>query len=409
VARKENLIVGLDVGTSKVCVIVAEVSPEGLEIVGLGTVPSNGLRKGVVVNIDATVESIRRAIEEAELMAGCEINYVYAGIAGGHIKGFNSTGLVAIKNREVTEVDIKRVVEQARAINIPIDREVIHILPQEFSVDDQDGVRDPLGMNGVRLEARVHIVTGAISAVQNLVRCCNRCGLNVSDIVLEPLASSEAVLGPDEKEIGVALVDIGGGTTDIAIWHRGSIRHTTVIALGGEHLTNDIAAGLRTPSAEAEKIKRKYGCAMAKLVSKEEMIQVQSVGGRKPRELPRQLLCEIIEPRLEEIFQLVNREIHKVGLEDLLSAGVVLTGGTALISGIEELGEQVFEMPVRVGKPNGIGGLVDVVNSPMYATGVGLVLWGRRNFFRREFRVRENKVFQRIWERLREVVVEYFG
>ena len=408
-ARKENLIVGLDVGTSKVCVIVAEVSPEGLEIVGLGTVPSNGLRKGVVVNIDATVESIRRAIEEAELMAGCEINYVYAGIAGGHIKGFNSTGLVAIKNREVTEVDIKRVVEQARAINIPIDREVIHILPQEFSVDDQDGVRDPLGMNGVRLEARVHIVTGAISAVQNLVRCCNRCGLNVSDIVLEPLASSEAVLGPDEKEIGVALVDIGGGTTDIAIWHRGSIRHTTVIALGGEHLTNDIAAGLRTPSAEAEKIKRKYGCAMAKLVSKEEMIQVQSVGGRKPRELPRQLLCEIIEPRLEEIFQLVNREIHKVGLEDLLSAGVVLTGGTALISGIEELGEQVFEMPVRVGKPNGIGGLVDVVNSPMYATGVGLVLWGRRNFFRREFRVRENKVFQRIWERLREVVVEYFG
>ena len=408
-ARKENLIVGLDVGTSKVCVIVAEVSPEGLEIVGLGTVPSNGLRKGVVVNIDATVESIRRAIEEAELMAGCEINYVYAGIAGGHIKGFNSTGLVAIKNREVTEVDIKRVVEQARAINIPIDREVIHILPQEFSVDDQDGVRDPLGMNGVRLEARVHIVTGAISAVQNLVRCCNRCGLNVSDIVLEPLASSEAVLGADEKEIGVALVDIGGGTTDIAIWHRGSIRHTTVIALGGEHLTNDIAAGLRTPSAEAEKIKRKYGCAMAKLVSKEEMIQVQSVGGRKPRELPRQLLCEIIEPRLEEIFQLVNREIHKVGLEDLLSAGVVLTGGTALISGIEELGEQVFEMPVRVGKPNGIGGLVDVVNSPMYATGVGLVLWGRRNFFRREFRVRENKVFQRIWERLREVVVEYFG
>jgi len=250
VARRDNLIVGLDVGTTKVCAIVAESGPEGLEIVGLGTVPSNGLRKGVVVNIDATVESIRKAIEEAELMAGCEINSVYVGIAGGHIKGFNSHGIVAIKNREVTEYDIRRVVDQARAISIPIDREVIHILPQEFIVDDQDGVRDPLGMTGVRLEARVHIVTGAITAVQNIVRCCNRCGLNVSDIVLEQLASSEAVLGPDEKEIGVALVDIGGGTTDLAIWHRGAIRHTNVLALGGNHITNDIAAGLRTPSAE---------------------------------------------------------------------------------------------------------------------------------------------------------------
>jgi len=409
VARKENLIVGLDVGTTKVCSIVAESTPEGLEIVGLGTTPSNGLRKGVVVNIDATVESIKRAIEEAELMAGCEINNVYVGIAGGHIKGFNSHGIVAIKNREVTEYDIKRVVDQARAISIPIDREVIHILPQEFIVDDQDGVRDPLGMTGVRLEAKVHIVTGAITAVQNIVRCCNRCGLNVSDIVLEQLASSEAVLGPDEKEIGVALVDIGGGTTDLAIWYRGAIRHTNVLALGGNHITNDIAAGLRTPSAEAEKIKRKYGCAMAKLVSKDEVIQVPSVGGRKPRELPRQLLCEIIEPRVEEIFQLVNREIHRSGMEDLLSAGVVLTGGTALLPGIEELGEQVFEMPVRVGKPQGVGGLVDVVNSPMFATGVGLVLWGRKNLNRRGFRIRDNNIFQKIIDRLKDFMVEYFA
>jgi len=409
VARKENLVVGLDIGTSKVCAIVAELNPDGLEVVGLGTVPSNGLRKGVVVNIDATVESVRRAVEEAELMAGCEITDVFVGIAGGHIKGFNSQGIVAIKNREVAEQDIRRVVDQARAISIPVDREVIHILPQEFAVDDQDGVRDPLGMNGVRLEANVHIVTGAISATQNIVRCCNKCGLKLADYVLEQIASSEAVLGPDEKEIGVALVDIGGGTTDIAIWYKGSIRHTTVLAIGGEHLTNDIAAGLRTPAVEAEKIKRKYGCAMAKLVGKDEVIQVPSVGGRKPRELPRQLLCEIIEPRMEEIFQLVNREISKVGMEDMISAGVVLTGGTALLQGVEQLGEQVFEMPVRVGKPQGIAGLSDIVNSPMYATGVGLVLWGRKEYYRKGFKAgKDNKLFGRIWDRLREVMVEYF-
>ncbi len=407
-ARKENVIVGLDVGTSKVCAIVAEVSPEGLEITGLGTVPSNGLRKGVVVNIDAAVESIRQAIDEAMLMAGCEINSVYVGIAGGHIKGFNSQGIVAIKNREVSEPDIRRVVDQAQAINIPIDQEVIHILPQDFVIDDQDGVRDPLGMTGVRLEAKVHIVTGAISAIQNIVRCCNRCGLNVKDIILEQIASSEAVLAPDEKEIGVCLCDIGGGTTDIAIWHRGSIRHTHVLTLGGDHLTNDIAAGLRTPAAEAEKIKRKYGCAMSKLVGKDEVIQVPSVGGRKPRELPRNLLCEIIEPRMEEIFQLVNREIHRVGMQDLLSAGMVVTGGTGLLHGIEQLGEHVLEMPVRVGKPGGIGGLVDVVSSPMYATGVGLVLWGRKNLYRRGFQAKGNNVFHRVWDRMREVVVEYF-
>jgi cell division protein FtsA len=403
-------VVGLDIGTSKVCAIVAEVNPDGLEVVGLGTVPSNGLRKGVVVNIDATVESVRRAVEEAELMAGCQITNVVVGIAGGHIKGFNSQGIIAVKNREVSEQDLRRVVEQARAISIPVDREIIHILPQEFSIDDQDGVRDPLGMNGVRLEANVHIVTGAISATQNIVRCCNKCGLKLQDMVLEQIASSEAVLGPDEKEIGVALVDIGGGTTDMAVWYKGSIRHTTVLAIGGDHLTNDIAAGLRTPAVEAEKIKRKYGCAMAKLVGKDEVIHVPSVGGRKPREVPRQLLCEIIEPRMEEIFQLVNRELSKVGMEDMISAGVVLTGGTALLPGIEQLGEQVFEMPVRVGKPQGIAGLTDIVNSPMYATGVGLVLWGKKEYYRKGFKgvKADSKIFGRIWDRLREVVVEYF-
>jgi len=406
--RKENLVVGLDIGTSKVCAIVAEVNPDGLEVVGLGTVPSNGLRKGVVVNIDATVESVRRAVEEAELMAGCEISNVVVGVAGGHIKGFNSQGIVAVKNREVAEQDIRRVVDQARAISIPVDREIIHILPQEFSVDDQDGVRDPLGMNGVRLEANVHIVTGAISAVQNIVRCCNKCGLKLANIVLEQIASSEAVLGADEKEIGVAVVDIGGGTTDMALWYKGSIRHTTVLAIGGDHLTNDIAAGLRTPALEAERIKRKYGCAMTKLVGKDDVLQVPSVGGRKPRELPKQLLCEIIEPRMEEIFQLVNREISKVGMEDMISAGVVLTGGTALLPGIDQLGEQVFEMPVRVGRPQGIAGLTDIVNSPMYATGVGLVLWGKKEYYRKGFKAGNGKFMGRIWDRLREVMVEYF-
>lgn len=406
-AKKENLIVGLDVGTSKVCAIVAEASPDGLEIVGLGNVPSNGLRKGVVVNLDAAVESIRAAVEEAELMYDYPITSVYVGIAGAHIKGFNSQGIVAIKNRQVTEPDIRRVVDQAKAINIPIDQEVIHILPQDFMIDDQDGVRDPLGMTGVRLEARVHIITGAISAIQNIIRCCNRCGLKVKDIVLEQIASSEAVLSPDEKEIGVALVDIGGGTTDIAVWHRGSVRHTCVLPVGGDHLTKDIAMGLRTPAAEAEKIKRKYGCAMAKLVGKEEVIPVPSVGGRKPREMPRHLLCEIIEPRMEEIFALVNREIHRVGMEDLLSAGIVVTGGTGMLAGIEQLGESVMEMPVRVGKPVGISGLVDMVNSPMFATGVGLVLWGRKNFTRRSFPVKANSIFARSWDWVRSAVAEF--
>jgi len=407
-AKRDKQIVGLDIGTTKICAIVGELTPEGIDIVGIGTSPSHGLRKGVVVNIDSTVESIKQAVEEAELMAGGEISTVYAGIAGGHIKGFNSHGVVAIKNREVSEIDIKRVVDQARAVSIPMDREVIHILPQEFIVDDQDGIKDPLGMSGVRLEAKVHIVTGAITSAQNIVRCCNRTGLNVADIVLEQLAASEAVLTPDEKEIGVMLVDVGGGTTDLAVWHQGSLKHTSVLGLGGEHITNDLAAGLRTPAADAEKIKKKFGCATTQLVGKEETIEVQSVGGRKPRVMPRQLLCEIIEPRVEEIFALVRRECAKAGFEDTIASGVVLTGGAALMSGMEELGEQVFEMPVRVGRPMGIGGLVDVVNSPMFATGVGLLIYGSKHRSQRRFGIRDKNVFEKVTVRMKEWLEEFF-
>jgi cell division protein FtsA len=402
--NRENLIVGLDIGTDKICAIVAEVTDEGLDIVGIGSAPSYGLRKGVVVNVDATVESINKAAEEAELMAGCEIHHVFAGIAGGHIRGVNSRGIVSVKGREVSNLDVRRVVEQARTVPMPVDREVIHILPQDFKVDDQEGIMDPLGINGVRLEANVHIVTGAIASVQNIVRCCNRCGLSVTDIVLEQLASSEAVLMPDEKEIGVILVDMGGGTTDIAVWSRGSIRHTAVIGIGGDYVTNDVAAGLRTPNAEAERIKKKYGCAYAKMVDKNDVIVVPSVGGRMPVEVPRQTLAEIIEPRVEETLGLVNREVIRSGFADKCSAGVVLTGGSSLLPGIEELGELVFEMPVRVGRPAGIGGLIDVVNSPMYASGVGLVIYGSKNQGRRNFRIRNRNIFKRVVDRMREGV-----
>jgi cell division protein FtsA len=407
--KKDQLVVGLDIGTTKVCAIVADVIDDGLDIVGIGSSPSFGLRKGVVVNIDATMESIRKSVEEAELMAGCEISSVFAGISGHHIRGFNSHGIVAIKGREVSELDIRRVVEQARAVSIPPDREVIHILPQEFVIDEQDGIKDPLGMSGMRLEAQVHIVTGAISSAQNIVRCANRTGLAVADIVLEQLASSEAVLTPDEKEIGVILADIGGGTTDIAVWHQGSIKHTAVLGLGGDQVTNDVAAGLRTPAAEAERIKKKYGCAFARLVEKNETIQVPSVGGRKPMDVPRTALAEIIEPRMEEMLGLINREVVRAGFEDKCAAGVVITGGTALLTGLEPLGEQVFEMPVRIGRPHGIGGLVDVVNSPMYATGVGLIIYGARNQSRRAFPVRgEGNLIRRMVARVRDGVEAFF-
>jgi cell division protein FtsA len=409
-AKRENLLVGLDIGTTKICAIVGNVTEDGLEIVGIGTSPSRGLRKGVVINIESTVAAIRKAVEEAELMAGCEIKSVYAGIAGGHIRGFNSQGIIAIKNREVTPDDVRRVIDAAKAVAIPMDREVIHILPQEFIIDDQDGIREPLGMSGVRLEAKVHIVTGAVASAQNIIKSCNRAGLDVADIVLEQLASSEAVLSSDEKELGVALVDVGGGTTDIAIFVDGAIKHTSVLSLGGNHLTNDIAVGLRTPMAEAEKIKQKYGCCMASLVGKDETIEVPSVGGRKPRILSRQLLAEILEPRVEEIFSLVNREIVKSGFEDMIASGVVITGGSTILEGMPELAEQVFNLPVRRGLPQNIGGLVDVVNTPAFATGVGLVVYGSRNIGIREFPATQtdDHLFRRVSRRMKEWFGEFF-
>ena len=403
-------IVGLDIGTTKIAVIVAQLSEEGsVDIIGIGSHPSRGLRKGVVINIEATIESIKRAVQEAELMAGCEITEVYAGIAGSHIKGLNSHGIVAVKNKEVAPRDVERVIDAARAIAIPLDQEVLHILPQEYIVDQQDGIREPIGMSGVRLEAKVHIVTGAVSSAQNIVKSANRVGLHVSDIVLEPIASAEAVLSPEEKELGVALIDIGGGTTDITVFHEGAVKHTSVLAIGGAHLTNDIAAGLRTPSVSAEKIKRRYGCALVRSVGSSETIEVSSTGGREPRIMPRRVLAEIIEPRLEEIFSLVNRELILSGLDEFLTAGIVLTGGTVLLDGSVELGEQVFNLPVRVGYPTQVGGLKDVVHSPAYATGVGLVLYGAR-----EGGVRANYsgfgrgVFEKVKTRMSEWFATYF-
>jgi len=402
VPRRENLVVGLDIGTTKICAVVGEVTPEGIDIVGIGTAPSRGLRKGVVINIEATVAGIKKAVEEAELMAGCEIHSVYAGIAGGHIRGFNSHGIVAVKDREVTEADIERVIDAAKAVAIPVDREVIHILPQEFVIDDQDGIREPLGMSGVRLEAKVHIVTGNVTSAQNIVKCAQRCALNVSDIVLEQLASSLAVLAEDEKELGVALVDIGGGTTDIAIFHGGAIQHTSVVAIGGQHMTNDIAVGLRTPQDEAEAIKKRWGCASSKMIRPGETIEVPSIGGRKSRELSRQILGDILEPRVVEIFELVQREIEKMKLTELLASGVVLTGGSTLLPGMVEVAEEVIGLPVRLGVPQHVGGLVDVVNSPVFATGVGLLQYGAQQQMsdRQHFRARDENIYTKVKKRM---------
>ena len=407
-ARKGEIIVGLDIGTTKICAIVGERTEAGIDIIGIGTTPSSGLRKGVVINIESTVESIKKAVEEAELMAGTEIVSVYCGIAGGHIKGFNSHGVVAVKEKEVCESDLRRVIDAAKAVAIPLDREVIHIIPQEYIIDEQDGIKEPLGMSGVRLEAKVHIVTGAVSSAQNIIKCANRTGLNVSDIVLQQIASSEAVLSSDEKELGVALIDIGGGTTDIAIFSEGSIVHTAVLALGGNHITNDLAVGLRTPTQEAEQLKIKYGCAMSSMIGKDEMIEVQTVGGRKPRVLSRKLISEIIEPRVEEIFSLVQREIIKSGYEDLLASGVVLTGGSTLLNGMSELAEMIFDLPIKRGVPKGFGGLLDVVNSPMYSTGVGLVLYGSRNQKNTKFRIREQNIYNKVKNRMMEWISEVF-
>lgn len=394
---KRDFVVGLDIGTTKICCIVGEIAAEGMiDIIGIGTAPSSGLRKGVVVNIEATVESITKAIEEAELMAGVEISTVYAGIAGGHIKSFNSTGIVAIKDREVTEQDVQRVIDAAKAVAIPLDREVIHIIPQEYMINGEEGIRDPIGMSGVRLEAKVHIVTGAVSSAQNIIKCANKAGLNVAEICLEPIASSEAVLSQDEKDLGVLLVDIGGGTSDVAIFRNGAIAHTSVLAIGGNHITNDISVGLRTAQNEAEKIKIEFGCAVASMIGTDETIEVSGVGGRKPRVLQRRLLAEIIEPRVEEIFSLIHREVMKSGHHEMLSGGVVLTGGATLLEGMPELAELIFEMPVKRGFPLAVGGLRDVVNSPKFATGVGLLRYGASNMQKSKFPIREKNIYDKV-------------
>lgn len=396
-----NLIVGLDIGTSKVVAIVGEVTPENdIEIIGIGSHPSRGLKKGVVVNIESTVQSIQRAVEEAELMAGCQIHSVYAGIAGSHIRSLNSHGIVAIRDKEVSSSDVERVIDAARAVAIPADQRILHIIPQEFLIDNQEGIQEPVGMSGVRLESKVHMITGAVSAAQNIVKCVRRCGLEVDDIILEQMASSYAVLTEDEKELGVCLVDIGGGTTDIAVFTEGSIRHTAVIPIAGDQVTNDIAVALRTPTQYAEEIKKKYACALTQLASADETIEVPSVGDRPPRQLARQTLAEVVEPRYEELMILVQAELRRSGFEDLVAAGVVLTGGSSKMEGLIELAEEIFHVPVRLGLPQYVAGLVDIVQNPIYATGVGLLLFGQQNS---EHRLLDSSSsgLMGIWERMK--------
>ena len=375
----ENMIVGLDIGTSKVVAIVGKRKMDGtIEVVGIGSNPSRGLKRGVVVNIETTVQAIQRAVEEAELMAGCRIHSVYAGIAGSHIKSLNSHGIVAIRDREVTQADIDRVIDAAQAVAIPADQKILHILPQEFVIDSQEGIKEPMGMSGVRLEAKVHLVTCAVNAAQNIDKCVKRCGLEVDDIILEQLASSHAILTEDEKELGVCVVDIGGGTTDIAVFTGGAIRHTAVIPIAGDQVTNDIAMALRTPTQNAEEIKIKYACALTQLAGADETIKVPSVGDRAPRDLSRQALAEVVEPRYEELFTLVQSELRRSGFEDLIPAGIVITGGSSTMEGVVELAEEIFHMPVRLACPQAVSGMTEVVNNPIYATGVGLLIHGFR-------------------------------
>ena len=398
----KNLIVGLDIGTSKVVAIVGEMSPsDGIEVIGIGSCQSRGLKKGVVVNIESTVHSIQRAVEEAELMAGCEIHSVYAGIAGSHIRSLNSHGIVAIRDSEVTVGDIDRVIDAARAVAIPADQRMLHILPQEFVIDNQEGIKEPIGMSGVRLEAKVHMVTGAVSAAQNIIKCVRRCGLEVDDIILEQLASSYAVLTEDEKDLGVCIVDIGGGTTDIAVFTDGSIHHTAVIPIAGDQVTNDIAVALRTPTQHAEDIKVRYACALTQLANPDETIEVPSVGDRPARRLARQTLAEVVEPRYEELFTLVRSELQRSGFEDLIAAGIVLTGGSSKMEGAIELAEEIFHMPVRVGSPQHISGLSDVVKNPIYSTGVGLLLFGQRQVMETHHSRHVDGGFRGVFERMK--------
>ncbi len=373
-----KLIVGLDIGTSKVVTVVGELTDENsLEIIGIGSNQSRGLKRGVVVNIESTVQSIQRAVEEAELMAGCEIHTVFAGIAGSHVRSLNSHGIVAIRDKEVSSSDVERVIDAARAVAIPANQRVLHVLPQEFLIDSQEGIREPIGMSGIRLEAKVHLVTGAVSAAQNIVKCVQRCGLEVEKVVLEQLASSYSVLTEDEKELGICLVDTGGGTTDIAVFLGGAIQHTAVIPIAGDQVTNDIAVSLRTPTQYAEEIKIKYACALSQLANPDETIEVPSVGDRPPRRLARQTLAEVVEPRYEELFSLVHDELRRSGFEELIAAGIVLTGGSSKMEGAVELAEEIFHVPVRLGVPQYVEGLADVVRNPIHATAVGLLLYGK--------------------------------
>ena len=410
-ARKERYVVGLDVGTSTVTCVVAETFDDRrCDIVGIGVAESRGIKRGVVVNLEAAVDSIKKAIEEAELMAGVEIDSVHLALSGPHVKGFNSRGVIAVagKNREITRDDVRRAIDAAKAVTLPNGREILHVLPQDFVVDEQDGIGAPIGMMGTRLEVNVHIVTGAASSTQNIVSCVNRAGVTVVDTVIEQLAAAEAVLTPDEKELGVALVDIGGGTADLAIFERGSLWHTGVVAVGGEHFTNDIAVGLRTPIPDAEKLKRKCGCALSAMVDEDETMDVASVGGRRPRVMARRILSEILQPRAEEIFHLVWDEIRRAGYEKSLNSGIVLTGGGAILEGMPEIAEQIFDLPIRRGAPTGVGGLADHVNSPAFATPVGLVAYGQRNHIVEATRTAGVGAFGRVAGRLRGLFREFF-
>ena len=401
--ENKNLVVGLDIGTAKIVVIVAEIQPDGgLEIVGMGQHPSRGLKKGVVVNIESTVNAIQRALEEAELMADCKIRDVYTGIAGSHIKSFNSHGMVAIKDKEVTRADMDRVIETAKAVNIPTDQQLLHVLEQEYIIDGQEGVREPLGMSGVRMEVKVHIVTGAVSAAQNIMKCVRRCGLEVNELILQPLASAHACLAEDEKELGVCLIDIGGGTTDLAVFIGGAIRHTAVIPIAGDQITNDIAMALRTPTKEAEELKRNHGCALRQKADPSRMIEVAGVGERGPRQMSLQTLAEVIEPRVEELYSLVQAELRRSGFEDLLSSGIVITGGSAVMPGMVELGEEIFHMPVRLGVPQYVGGLAEVVRNPRFSSGVGLLLAAKQDYQRNQMAKMQSASVGQMFSRMKE-------
>jgi cell division protein FtsA len=402
IKEDKNLIVGLDIGTSKIVAIVADLQPEGtLKVIGIGQHASRGLKKGVVINIESTMQSIQRALEEAELMADCKINNVYTGIAGSHIKSLNSHGMVKIKEAEVTQMDVDRVIETARAIALPADQQILHILTQEFIIDGQEDVREPLGMSGMKLEVKVHIVMGAVAAAQNIVKCIKRCGIEVSDLILQPLASSLAVLTEDEKDLGVCLVDIGGGTTDIAVFKHGAIRHTAVVPIAGDQMTNDVAVAFRTPTQSAEDIKIKHGCALGQLADPREVVEVPGVDGREPRQLSAQTLAEVLNPRVEELYKLVLNELRRSGMEEMIASGIVITGGSAMMRGMVELGEEIFHMPVRVGMPRYVAGLSEVISNPRYATGVGLVLMGKQQLERHLSGQMESSSFGRLLEKMK--------